>query len=167
VNRLGLRPLVSELIHLVHGTKIFLLEKKNANGGKEVRVALDAAFEARGGWAKNVVGDIDWIKDAKYNNKIVSRLGVEVQVSARSDLVIRDLIHLRNNLQSGKIDVGTLVVPTDLMSVFLPDRTPSFSQAVRYIEVEFREAEHFPLILIGIEHDGPSNQPLPKQKRKA
>lgn len=167
INRLGLRPLVSELLRLIRGTRIFLLEKKDANGGKEVRVALDGAFTEKGGWEKNVVGDIDWIKDAKFNDKVVSRLGVEVQVSARSDLVIRDLIHLRNNLQSGKIDVGIIVVPTDLMSVFLPDRTPSFSQTVRYIEIEFREAEFFPLILIGVEHDGPSDKPLPKQRRRA
>jgi len=144
-----------------------LLEERDANGAKEVRVALDNAFAAKEGWAKKVVGDIDWIKDAKYNNKIVSRLGVEVQVSARSDLLIRDLIHLRNSLQSGKIDVGVIVVPTDFMSVFLPDRTPNFSQATRYIEEEFREAEYYPLILIGIQHDGPSAGPLPKQKRRA
>jgi hypothetical protein len=81
--------------------------------------------------------------------------------------VIRDLIHLRNNLQSGRIDAGIIVVPTDRMSVYLPDRTPNFSQTIRYIEDEFREAQYFPLIVIGIEHDGPSQKPLPKQKRKA
>jgi Restriction endonuclease BglII len=146
---------------------VFLLEATNANGGKAVRELLDKAFSERRGWEKRVVGDIDWIKDAKYNDKIIARLGVEVQVSARSDLVIRDLIHLRNNLQLGKIDAGAIVVPTDRMAVFLPSRAPSFSQTIKYIEDEFREAQYFPLLLIGIEHDGPATEPLAKQKRIA
>lgn len=167
IARLGLRSLIVEITRLLKGTAILLLEKKDANSGKAVRVALDDQFEKSGGWKKKTVGDIDWIKEIRYNDKIVIRLGVEIQVSARSDLIIRDLIHMRNNLQSGAIDVAVLIVPSDRMSMFLPDRTPSYRDAVRYIEDEFPEAEKYPLALIAVEHDGPSDKALPKQARKS
>jgi hypothetical protein len=38
---------------------------------------------------------------------------VEIQFSARSDLVVIDLIHLRKAIVQGKIDIGVLVVPSD------------------------------------------------------
>jgi len=37
---------------------------------------------------------------------------VEIQVSARSDMLIRDFVRLRNSLQQGEIDVGFIVVPS-------------------------------------------------------
>jgi len=36
---------------------------------------------------------------------------------------------------------------------FLPDRTLSFRDAVRYIEQEFRKATTFPIVVIAIKHD--------------
>ncbi len=57
-----------------------------------------------------------------------------------------------------------IVVPDDEMQVFLPDRTPSYRDAVRYIEKEFKEATTFPIIIMAIEHDGISDKPLPKKK---
>ena len=105
-----------------------------------------------------------WIGQVRYNNRFLSRLGVEIQVSSRSDLLIRDIVHLRNSLQEGIIDIGIIVVPNDEMQVFLPDRTPSYRDAVRYIEKEFKEATTFPIIIIGIEHDGLSDKALPKKK---
>jgi len=93
-------------------------------------------------------------------------MGVEVQVSARSDLLIRDIVHLRNDIQSGKIDVGIIVVPDDRLEYFLPDRTPSFRAAVKYVEDEFKEAMTFPIVIMAIEHDGPG-EALEKQKRKS
>jgi hypothetical protein len=167
INRLGLRPLVSEVIRSIRETRIFILEQKGANGTVPVRTAFDNTLLGKGGWAQNVVGDIDWIKDIRYNNTIIARLGVEFQISARSDLVIRDLIHLRNNLQSGNIDVGIIIVPTDRLSGFFGSRYPTVTETIRYIEDEFREAQYFPLLLIGIEHDGPGTEALPKQKRKS
>jgi hypothetical protein len=68
--------------------------------------------------------------------------------------LIRDVVHLRNSLQQAEIDVGVIVVPDDRMQKFLTDRTPSFSDAIRYIEVEFKEATTFPIVVIAIEHDG-------------
>jgi hypothetical protein len=90
-------------------------------------------------------------------------MGVEIQVSARSDMLIRDIVHLRNSLQQGEIDIGVIVVPSDRLQSFLTDRTPSLKDAVRYVEQEFKEATTFPIIIIAIEHDAPGKA-LPKKK---
>lgn len=164
--RLGLSMLFLELQVIILGTEILLLEEKDANGAAVIRKALDDTFTRTGEWIKTTSGGVDWIKRIRYNNSIISRIGVEVQVSARSDMLIRDVVHLRNCLQSGEIDVGVIVVPDERLEHFLPDRTPSFKDAVRYIENEFKEAMNFPIVIIAIEHDGPGEQ-LGKQKRKS
>lgn len=166
VCRLGLSALFLELQQILLETDIRLFETKDANGAAVIRKELDDGFGAAGEWKKQTTGGIDWIKRIRYNNSIISRIGVEIQVSARSDLLIRDVVHLRNSLQAGEIDVGIIVVPDDRLQVFLPDRTPSFKDAVRYIEEEFKEAMTFPIVVIAIEHDGPG-KPLGKQKRKS
>jgi hypothetical protein len=166
VCRLGLSVLYLEVQQIILETDIRLLEEKDANGAAIIRKALDDRFDAAGEWNKKTTGGIDWIKRIRYNNSIISTIGVEVQVSARSDLLIRDIVHLRNSLQEGEIDVGVIVVPDDRLQLFLPDRTPSFKDAVRYIEEEFKEAMTFPIVVIAIEHDGPG-EALGKQKRKS
>lgn len=166
VCRLGLSVLFLDLQQIILETDIRLSEEKDANGAAVIRKALDDGFEIAGEWKKQTTGGVDWIKRLRYNNSIISRIGVEIQVSARSDLLIRDVVHLRNSLQAGEIDVGVIVVPDDRLQIFLPDRTPSFKDAVRYIEEEFKEAMTFPIVLIAIEHDGPG-KPLGKQKRKS
>jgi hypothetical protein len=75
-------------------------------------------------------------------------------------------VHLRNSLQEATIDIGVIVVPSDVLQKFLPDRTPCFSDAVRYIEQEFKEAMTYPIIVMAVEHDGPGKA-LPKQPRIA
>jgi hypothetical protein len=143
-----------------------LLEEKQANGAAVIRELLDEGFKGVGGWKQAAAGGIDWIKRMKYNETVIARIGVEIQVSARSDLLIRDIVHLRNNLQSGDIDVGVIVVPNDQLSYFLPDRTPCLRDAIRYVEQEFKEAMTFPIVLVAIEHDE-QGDPLPKKKQKA
>ena len=81
-------------------------------------------------------------------------------------MLIRDVVHLRNSLQKAEIDAGVIVVPSDRMQRFLPDRTPSFRDAIRYIEQEFKEATTFPIIVIAVEHDAVGTA-LPKRKRKS
>lgn len=143
-----------------------LHESRDANSGAVVRERIDNALNALGGWQKKASGGIDWIKKIRYNDSIVARIGVEIQVSARSDLMVRDIVHFRNSLQEGTIDVGVLVVPSDRLESFLPDRAPSLRDAIRYIEVEFKEATTFPIIVIAVEHDG-QGEALPKRKRKS
>lgn len=163
VCRLGLADLFLELQQILLDTKITLAEQSQANSAALVREALDSQFASGIDWIKTAAGGVDWIKRIRYNKTFIARLGVEVQVSSRSDLIIRDIVHLRNNLQSGDIDVGVIVVPNERMQTFLPDRTPSFRDAVRYIEEEFKEATTFPIAVVAIEHDGPGKA-LPKKK---
>jgi hypothetical protein len=165
VSRLGLSGLFLELQQALLDTEIYLLEERDANGAAEVRKALDQSITSKGDWVKTSTGGVDWVKRIRYNDSIVARLGVEIQVSARSDLIVRDIIHIRNSLQEGNIDVAVIVVPSDRLESFLPDRSPAFRDAVRYIEQEFPEAMNFPIIVIAIEHDGPGTA-LGKQKRK-
>jgi hypothetical protein len=139
--RLGLADLFLELQEIVLRTPVVLEEAAKANGAAGIREALDASFSEANDWVGVKAGGIDWVKRMRYNQTFLARLGVEIQVSARSDLLIRDVVHLRNSLQKAEIDVGVIVVPDDRMQKFLPDRTPSFSDATRYIEVEFKEED--------------------------
>ena len=127
---------------------------------------IDDSFTGKGGWVKITAGGMDWQKKLRYNQTYLVRMGVELQVSARSDLLVRDIVHLRNSIDQGEIEVGVIVVPSLKLQHYLPDRTPSIRDAKRYIEAEFREAMNYPLVLVAIEHDGPG-EVLPKQARKA
>jgi len=124
---------------------------------------IDAAFARYPDWVAAKSGDIDWIKRLRYNQTIVSRMGVEIQVSGRSDLLARDIVHIRNNLQDSHIDAGVIVVPSDDFEYRLTDRVANYSYAVRYVEQELREAQSYPIILIAVEHDAYSDEALPKK----
>ncbi len=161
---LGLAHIFLELQELIISTDVKILEERQSNGAGRVRELIDAQFALYENWIQSKSGDIDWVNRLRYNQTIVSRSGVEIQVSGRSDLLARDIVHIRNNLQDSHIDVGIIVVPSDDFKYFLTDRVASFSYAVRYVEEELREAQSYPIILLGIEHDGFSNKPLPKKK---
>ncbi len=139
IARLGLAHLFLEVQQIILDTKVFLLEQKDANSGAVVREALDKGFVDAKDWHPRKTGGIDWTKRLRYNETVLSRIGVEVQVSARSDLVVRDLVHLRNKLQESEIDIAVIIVPSDRMEVYLPDRYPRFGEAVKYVEHEFKE----------------------------
>jgi hypothetical protein len=167
IARLGLSHLFLELQHIILDTPLLLLEEKDANGAAAVRELIDSKFKDAQGWDKKQSGGIDWKKQHRYNQSVIAKIGVELQVSARSDLVVRDIVHLRNSLAESDIDAGVIVVPSDLMGRFLPDRTPTLRETVKYIEQEFKEAMATPLVIIAIEHDGPAQNPLKKRPRKA
>jgi hypothetical protein len=163
IARLGLTPLHAELREILTGFQLLVLEERDANGGAAVRKMIDAEFEARlsTGWRKAQTGAVDWTK-CKVVNGTRLCVGVEIQVSARSDLLIIDLVHLRRDLTGGLIDVGFLVVPSDRLGPFLTDRGPRLADARRMV----REArvEDLPIVLVGIEHDGPGPH-LAKQSK--
>ncbi len=154
VCRLGLADLFLELQQIIFDTEINIEETRQTNGAAVIRKAFDLNFTKGVDWEKIASGGVDWRKRRRYNSSILVRLGVEIQVSARSDLLIRDVVHLRNSLQSSDIDVGVIVVPSDRLQTFLTDRTPSMKDAVRYIEQDFPEAVNYPIVLIAVEHDG-------------
>jgi hypothetical protein len=150
--RLGLQPIVNEIQDLLMATEIRLFEEKQENGAAAVRQLLDHSFAGTGTWEKKTTGDIDWRKCKVVNGTSVC-VGLEIQVSARSELLYKDILHLRTRIVGGNIDLGIIVVPSDRMQSFLPDRTPSISYARRVVAET--DADRLPIILIEIEHDGP------------
>ncbi len=163
IERLGLTIVLDDLRSIISGFTLLVKEETDANGGAAVRRMLDEQFKQALGWVKKQTGDVDWTKCQVINGVRVC-IGVEVQFSARSDLIVIDIIHLRRAVTEGRIDVGVLVVPTDRLGGFLTDRGPSMSDAKRHVLAA--RAEDLPLLVIALEHDGPG-PPLPKQEKKA
>lgn len=164
VCRLGLSHIFLELQEILISTNIEIIEKKQENGAGRVRELIDETFSRYDDWIQSKSGDIDWIKRFRYNETILSRIGVEIQISGRSDLLARDIIHIRNNLQDSNIDIGIIVVPSDFFEYFLTDRVANYSYAIRYVEEELREARSYPIVIIAVEHDNFTDKALPKKK---
>lgn len=162
IARLGLTDLFLNVQEIVLETRVTLIESVRANRAGRIKKEINASFFSRKDWVQTKAGAIHRGRRLFDNRNCRPILGVQIQVSARSDLLIRDVVHLRNSLQKAEIDVGVIVVPDDRMQKFLPARTPSFSDAVRYIEVEFKEAMTFPIVVMGIEHDSPGKA-IPKK----
>ena len=162
--RLGLEALLREVKEVLSGFDLRILEKKDSNGGAALRELIDGRFVAAGGWTKIQSGGIDWTKCHRVNGTQVC-LGIEIQVSARSDMLVMDIDHLRQAVIDGKIDVCVLAVPSDTLAVFLTDRAPSLSDAKRHIVMA--RAEEMPLLLIGITHDRPGEALAKRRKRSA
>ncbi len=153
--RLGLDELVNEAIATLE-VDLRVEEKKHANGTKGLREMIDAGFEQAGGWTKVTVGGIDWSKA----NDSGAKVGVEVQVSGRSDLLAVDVIHLRDDLMAGVIDAGIIIVPDNELSNYLTDRTPNLRTAIRHVE---SRAADMAIRLVAFRHDGPGDA-LPKMR---
>lgn len=162
VKRLGLEEILKEARGILSGYELLVLEKKDSNGGAALREIIDERFAAAPGWKKKQTGDVDWTKCHRANGTEVC-LGVEVQVSARSDMLVMDIHHLRTGMAAGRIDVGVLAVPSDALGAFLTDRAPCLSDAKRHVDVA--RATDLPLLLIGLLHDGPG-QALPKRYKR-
>lgn len=79
-------------------------------------------------------------------------------------MIAVDLIHLREQLLQGMIDLAVLVVPSDRLGGFLTDRVAKLSEAMRHIQMG--RFEDTPFVLIAFEHDGPGAR-LPKMKYKS
>lgn len=93
IERLGLAPLLDELRTILQEFPLLVEERRDANGGAAVRKMIDERFEQARGWEKKQTGDVDWTKCHTINGARVC-VGVEIQFSARSDLIVIDVIHL-------------------------------------------------------------------------
>ncbi len=151
MNRLGLGPLLTEIEKMLQSHVALLAEEKQANGARRNFGNSSTACSKTIG-RRPKVGDIDWVRCKKINGTQVC-LGVEIQVSGRSEMLYKDVLHLRRRIECGDIDLGVVVVPSDRLQRFLPDRTPSSSYAVKVIKEQ--DADRLPIVLIEIEHDGP------------
>jgi hypothetical protein len=150
IERLGLKPLLDELEHLITSFEILVAEERQANSAAVVRERLDERFRNAGGWQQRKTGDVDWKKCKTVNGTRVC-IGVEIQVSGRD--VYRDILHLKNRIVSGDIDIGVIVVSSDRLQQFLTDRTPDASYTKTVISEQ--DANRLPILLIEMEHDGP------------
>ena len=163
IERLGLAPLMVEIKAIISEFTLRVREQVDANGGAAVRKLIDERFQAKGGWSNRAAGDIDWTKCHEVNGSKLC-IGVEVQVSARSDLLVVDMIHLTAAFRDGRIDIGVLIVPSDRLSRFLTDRGPCITDAKKHAKAA--RLEDSPLILLAIEHDGPG-EALAKQAKRS
>lgn len=145
--RLGLDALVDEVTSTLASFQLLIEERKHANGTREMRRAIDAGFDAIGGWTKLTVGGVDWTK----SNAIGASVGVEVQVSGRSDMLAVDIMHLKEKIVAGELDVGMIVVPDDTLSRFLTDRTPNLATAIKHVD---HRASDLPIRVLPFRHDG-------------
>ncbi len=164
MRRLGLQPLVEEVKSLVETTRVLVHERRREgstsfNGAAAIRELLDHTFREAGAWESKQSGDVDWSKCKVVNGTRVC-VGVEIQISARSELLYKDILHLKSRIVSGDIDLGIIVVPSDHLQSFLPDRTPSVSYARKVIAEQ--DADRLPIVLIEMEHDG-AGPPLGKK----
>jgi len=136
-------------------------EKRDANGGAAVRRLIDERFS--NSWKNVAVGDIDWTRCHTINGTRVC-IGVEIQMSARSDLLVIDVMHVRGAIERGEIDVGVLVVPSDRLGVYLTDRGPRMADAKKHVRAA--RADDLPILLIAIEHEG-AGPALAKQAKRS
>ena len=97
IARLGLQPLVDEVASLVTSTRLLVYEEAQANGAAAIRQLLDATFLGAESWQSKKTGDVDWSKCKVVNGTRVC-VGVEIQVSARSELLYKDILHLKNRI---------------------------------------------------------------------
>ena len=161
IARLGLSSILEDLRTILTKFPLQVEEKRDANGGAAVRRLIDERFPKA--WKNVAAGDVDWTRCHTINGTRVC-IGVEIQMSARSDLLVVDVIHLRGAIERGDIDVGVLVVPSDKLGVFLTDRGPRMADAKRHVRAA--RADDLPIVLIAIEHDG-SGPALAKQAKRS
>ncbi|MGQ0584319.1 MAG: hypothetical protein ACT4O6_20500 [Reyranella sp.] len=147
VARLGLEPIVVEVASTLSSFNLSIEEKKYANGTKGIRATIDDAFTILDGWTKLTSGGIDWTK----KNSQGATVGVEVQVSGRSDMLAVDIMHLAEKLVDGSIDAGIIIVPDDVLSRFLTDRTPNLATAIKHVQ---HRANNLPIRILAFSHDG-------------
>jgi hypothetical protein len=162
ITRLGLQPLWAELEGILRGFDLKIEERRDGNSAAGVRSLLDAEFRKLDGWTNKQTGGVDWTKCLTVNGTTVC-LGIEIQISGRSDLLIVDVVHLRDELTAGNIDVGIIVVPSDALAVYLTDRVARFSDAKK--AVERARATDLPLAIIAIGHDG-IGPAIPKRRTR-
>ncbi|HYU31230.1 MAG TPA: hypothetical protein VEW48_03645 [Thermoanaerobaculia bacterium] len=160
--RLGLQPLWDELETVLRGFELRIEERRDTNSAAEVRALFDKEFQKLDGWTKKQTGGVDWTKCRTVNGTTVC-LGIEIQISGRSDLLIVDVAHLRDELTAGNIDVGIIVVPSDALAIFLTDRVARFTDAK--IAVERARATDLPIAILAIGHDGPGPA-IPKRRTR-
>src|SRR5215210_137694 len=87
IERLGLADLVEELRVVLTRFRLEVMERVDSNGGAALRMMIDERFRKLSGWTMKQTGDVDWSK-CNVVNGTRACIGIEVQDSARSDLLV-------------------------------------------------------------------------------
>lgn len=153
ISRLGLSGTWKELENVLTGFAFYASEHRTSDGGNILRNLLNDRFRSFHGWQARRRG-ADWRRCHRVHDTRIC-VGVEIQlsVSAKSDLLLVDLQHLRDDITEGRIDIGVLVVPSDKLSDFLSKRVARHSDAVK--AVNRATASYLPLAVLALEHDKP------------
>lgn len=154
IDRLGLKGIWTELETVLTGFEFCLNNDDKSDAGIVLRKLLDDRFRSLSSWNKKKGEGIDWAGCHRANGTRVC-LGVEIQfsVSAKSDLIFVDLQYLYDEIDSGRIDVGVMVVPSTKLGYFLREGAATYKDAVRGIQRA--NASHYPVAVLALEHDGP------------
>lgn len=167
IDRLGLRQLWDELEEIFTHFQLNVEESPHANGAAVVREMLQQRFEMGNGWNRRQIGHLYWRKSLTVGSTQV-RLGAKIRIAGRSDLspkdlMVVDVVDLMRYITSGAVDIAVLAVPSDKLAIYIENRTPRFTDAVR--AVERSRATDLPLIILALEHDGPGPA-LPKRRTR-
>lgn len=87
MQRLGMIPLWDELQQILTGFELLVQETRDSNSGAVLREMIDQALASSQGWTKKAVGDVDWTKCLQITPNVQVCIGVEIQISGRSDLL--------------------------------------------------------------------------------
>ena len=166
IERLGLNPLLAQLLESIKKCKVLIRKEKEGNGAGEIADKLVGTLRKLKGWreGKTSEGEPDFIACIEHNAAQVC-LGVEIQISARSVQVYQDVVHLRTAIRDRKIDVGVIVINSDEFAYYLPSRVANLREAQRYIE-ETIDPRDLPLLVIPIKHDGFQTEAVPKRRTR-
>lgn len=159
IERPGLAPLIAELEEVLTGFPLLVKEEKDTN--------VAPPFASSSTSASTTPADGRSPRPAMWIGSSVTPSTEPRSVSGSRSRCQHAAICsswtsaiFATHSPKGVIYVGILVVPDDTLARFLTDRGPRFSDAVRHVRAA--RAEDFPLLLLGIHHDGPG-EPLAKQ----
>lgn len=166
IERLGLNPLVEQLLTTLKRCKILVLKKKEGNGAGDIADKLVGMLRRLNRWreGKKTEGEPDFIACMDYKGA-TGCVGVEIQISARSVQVYQDVVHLRTAIRERKIDVCVIVVNSDDFAYYLPSRVANLREALKYI-AETIDPRDLPLLVIPIKHDGFHTEAVPKRRTR-
>lgn len=161
IERLGLTSLVQEVRNALEGFTLLIEEGKNVNGAAAIREMVDDAFRNINHlpanvpdgerWKMTKTGAVDWTKCHRVDGTRVC-VGVEVQVSGRSAMLAVDIIHLRDAVATGNLDVCIIIVPDDELARHITDRAPTLTEAKHHVNKS--RSEDLPILILAFRHDG-------------
>lgn len=151
VDRLGLSPVLEELRAVLTSDVVSSPRGARSTGPVTARKSLEQRFRGAQGWIPKRRGTIHWMKSRVVEGRRFC-LGVSIHFSAKSEFAIIDLLNIRKAIVGGQVDVGVLIVPGNQPGA--PTGARARMRDVKRCVIDAR-VDDLPLILIGLELDGP------------